>query len=235
MIGIPMTTGSRFWSGARIRAIAAALSAALSLGAAFAQEGIDVEDLTARASAGDKSAARTLADAYYLGRGGVEQDYSAAARYYLALARQGDVHAQTSIGLMYARGYGMKRDLAEARRWWSFAAAKSDPGAQYHLGLLYSQGDPAIRDDAQAVDWYEKAAEAGHVLAQHNLGLMFYEGRGRAQDSFRAYYWLRIATLQGDRAAAKSLDKVAAGMSFRDITSAEMYANRWMKTARNPR
>ena len=65
-----------------------------------AAEKISVEDLKIRSAAGDRSATRQLADMYYVGRGGVEQDFGEAARWYLILAKQGDVRAQTTIGLM---------------------------------------------------------------------------------------------------------------------------------------
>ena len=61
-------------------------------------------------------ATRQLADAYYAGRGGVEQSFPEAARWYEKLAKQGDVRAQATIGLMYLRGYGVPQDIQAALR-----------------------------------------------------------------------------------------------------------------------
>ena len=135
------------------------------------------EDLRIRAEAGDKTATRQLAEAYYLGREGVEQNFAEAARWYLKLAQQGDVRAQTTIDLMYSRGYGGEKDPQAAHRWWSFAAAANDPGAQYNLGLSYAKGDGVAQDYAQAVQWYSKAAQRTHVQAQFNLGMLITTAR----------------------------------------------------------
>ena len=107
---------------------------------------ITIEDLTQRAAVGDRTAMHALAESYYAGSNGADQDFARAAEWYLRLARAGDARAQTSLGLMYARGYGVTRNLAEAHRWWNFAAIQNDPGAQYNLGLTYSRGEGVAVD-----------------------------------------------------------------------------------------
>lgn len=201
-------------------------------GLAAAQDKINVEDLKIRAEAGDKTATRQLAESYYLGRGGIEQNFSEAARWYEKLAQQGDARAQTSIGLMYARGYGVEKSLVTARKWWSFAAAQNDPGAQYNLGLIYSRGEGVAQDYVQAVQWYTKAAQRGHVQAQHNLGMLYHDGKGLERDPVRAYFWIKVAALQGDDVALDSLKNVSSGMSSGQITEAEAQADEWMKKAK---
>jgi TPR repeat protein len=193
---------------------------------------INVNDLKIRAEAGDKTATRQLGDMYYLGREGVEQNFAEAARWYLQLARQGDVRAQTTIGLMYSRGYGVTKDPQAAHRWWSFAAAANDAGAQYNLGLAYANGDGVAQDYSQAALWYEKAAQRTHVQAQTNLGMLYHQGKGVAQDAVRAYYWVKVAALQGDELAQDMLKKVGAGMSADQISLAEAQAEEWMKKAK---
>src|SRR5262245_6551739 len=130
-----------------IRAACAACAACF--GIAIAQNAA-LDDLKSRAEAGDKGATRQVAEAYYLGNQGAEQNFAEAARWYLKLAQQGDVRAQTALGLMYDRGDGVAKDPAAAHRWWSFAAAANDPGAQYNLGLAYARGDGVAQDFAQA-------------------------------------------------------------------------------------
>ncbi|MBI2296542.1 MAG: sel1 repeat family protein [Betaproteobacteria bacterium] len=205
---------------------------AAGFGLAEAQDKINVEDLKVRAQAGDKAATRQLAEAYYLGRGGVEQNFGEAARWYLTLARQGDARAQTSIGLMYARGHGVEKNLAMARKWWSFAAAQNDPGAQYNLGVIYARGEGVPQDLEQALQWYTKAAARGHVQAQHNLGMLYHEGKGVRRDPVRAYFWVRVSALQGDDVAQETLKNVSSGMSAAQITEAEAQAGEWMKKAK---
>ncbi len=194
-----------------------------------AQGKVNVEDLKIRSEAGDRTATRQLAEMYYLGRDGVEQNFSEAARWYLKLAKQGDVRAQTTIGLMYSRGYGVNKDPAAAHRWWNFAAAQNDPGAQYNLGLSYAQGDGVAQDYERAVQWYGKAAQRGHVQAQHNLGMLYHEGKGVERDPLRAYYWLKVAALQGDDVSQDALMLVGKGMSADQIRQAEVQADEWLK------
>lgn len=193
----------------------------------FAQ--IDVEELKIRAEAGDKSATRQLAETYYLGRNGVEQNFSEAVRWYLKLAQQGDVRAQTTVGLMYLRGYGVPRDPVAAHHWWSFAAAANDPGAQYDLGTLYLLGEGVQQDYAQAARWYQQAAQRGHLQAQHDLGMLYYQGRGIERDVRSAYYWLKVAALQGDEKAEEHLKLVGSDLNADEIRQAEVRAEEWMK------
>ena len=102
----------------RIAWLTAALSAAV-FGFAIAADAqtpanIPLQDLQIRAKAGDRTATRQLAEAYYLGKG-VEQDFKIASQWYEKLAKQGDVRAQTSLGLMFARGYFISKGKASPR------------------------------------------------------------------------------------------------------------------------
>jgi TPR repeat protein len=217
----------------RSSAVAVLLFASCTLPAAAqdkpAPKSVNVEDLRIRADAGDKGATRQLAEMFYVGRGGVEQNFTEAARWYEKLAKQGDARAQTSLGLMYARGYGVPKNLETARRWWSFAALQNDPGAQFNLGLLYSRGEGVPEDLPQAAQWYNRAAVRGHVQAQHNLGMLYHGGLGVERDPVRAYYWIKVAALQGDDVAQDSLKLVAKGMSDEQIREAEAQAGEWMR------
>ncbi len=209
-----------------------ALVLAAATGLAAAQDKVNIEDLKVRSSAGERSATRQLAELYYLGRGGVEQDFSEAARWYEKLAKQGDPRAQTSLGLMYARGYGVEKNLATARKWWSFAAAQNDPGAQYNLGVVYAKGEGVAQDYPQAVQWLARAAQRGHIQAQHNLGLLYHEGKGVGRDPVRAYFWLKVAALQGDDVAQEALKLVGRDTSPDQVRKAEIQAEEWMSKYR---
>ncbi len=229
MRGIRTPIGMRSMNGSRNVTVSALLC--MGFGIAVAQN-VTLDDLKIRAEGGDRSATRQLADAYYLGREGAEQNFTEAARWYLKLAQQGDVRAQTTLGLMYARGYGVAKDPVAAHRWWSFAAAANDPGAQYNLGLSYASGDGVAQDFVQAARWYDMAAQRTHVQAQYNLGLLYHEGKGVAKDPLRAYFWVKVAALQGDDLAQDAIGKLAAGMTAEQVRLAEEQANEWMKRAK---
>ena len=214
--------------------LACALILACCLGPAAAQERpvpgrASVEDLKVRSDAGDKTATRQLADMYYLGQGGVEQNFREAARWYEKLARLGDARAQTSLGLMYASGHGVEKNLQTAHKWWQHAAAQNDPGAQYNLGVMYTRGEGIAQDHAQAAHWLTQAAQRGHIQAQHNLGLLYHEGKGLERDPQRAYFWLKVAALQGDDASRDALKAIGKNLSADQIRLAESEAAGWMR------
>jgi len=197
--------------------------------AAHGQDAISIEDLKTRSDGGDKAATRALAEAYYLGRRGVEQDFQAAAHWYRRLASQGDARAQTSLGLMYARGLGFEKNLAEARRWWSLAAAQNDPGAQHNLGVVYLEGQGVASDPAQALHWFRRAAERGHVLSQRMLGLMLYDGEGTQPDRLMGLTWLAIAAQNGEEGAENTLKLLAEKVSREQMNQARKRATEWLK------
>jgi uncharacterized protein len=213
------------------RLLAAAVVAAIAMHCPqpAAQQAIGAEALRERAKTGDVRAMRALAEAHYLGRGGVEQDFAEAARWYRKLAAQGEAGAQTTLGLMYARGWGLAPNLAEARRWWSLAAAQNDPGAQHNLGMVYLQGQGVTRDLPQALHWFQRAAVRGHVAAQRILGLMYFDGEGTARDVDAGLTWLTIAAENGEQAAQQALQTIGDKVSAQSRSDARARALDWIK------
>lgn len=228
---MPTTTASRSMSVSPLRLVALLMLCA-ACGAQAAESPITISDLTVRADAGDRTAMRALAEAYYAGQDGAEQDFTKAAGWYRKLAQSGDARAQTSLGLMYARGYGVAKNLAEAHRWWNYAAAQNDPGAQFNLGLTYIQGQGVATDYARAARWFREAARRGHVQAQYNLGLLLHEGKGVERNPQEAYFWVKVAALQGDEYAQQNLAPLAAGLAGEQKQTADNRAAAWMKELR---
>ncbi|MGV3627084.1 MAG: tetratricopeptide repeat protein [Betaproteobacteria bacterium] len=226
---MPTITASKSMTAWSLR-LAALLLLCVACGAQAAESPITINDLTLRADAGDRTAMRALAEAYYAGQDGAEQDFTKAADWYRRLAKAGDARAQTSLGLMYARGYGVEKNLAEAHRWWNFAAVQNDPGAQYNLGLTYIRGEGVAADPARAARWFREAARRGHVQAQYNLGLLLHEGKGVARQPQEAYYWIKVAALQGDDRAEQSLAPLGAALSEAQRRDADRQAGEWMKS-----
>lgn len=225
---MPTTTVSKSMSVSPLRLIALLMFCA-ACSAIAAEPQITITELTLRADAGDRTAMRALAEAYYAGQDGAEQDFTKAADWYRRLAKTGDPRAQTSLGLMYARGYGVAKNLSEAHRWWNFAAAQNDPGAQYNLGLTYIQGQGVATDYARAARWFREAARRGHVQAQYNLGLLLHEGKGVERNPEEAYFWVKVAALQGDEYAERNLAAMDTGLSGAQKQEADNRAAEWMK------
>ncbi len=215
----------------RRRLSAAVLVFLLAAGSVIAQDNVSIGDLKIRADAGDKTATRQLAEAYYLGKG-VEQDFKLAAQWYEKLAKQGDVRAQTSLGLIYARGYGVAKNMPLALKWLNLAAIQRDPGAQYSLSTLYFIGDGIPQNLVESARLRKEAAIRGHVQAQADLGRMYYEGKGVEKDLRQAYYWLAVAAQLGDDTVPDDMKRIAASMTADQIKDAETQAKEWMAKAK---
>lgn len=113
MTRIPITTSSRFTTAAKrntmrrlIIILCANLAVMLARGSAPAQDSASISDLKVRAAAGDKTATRQLAEAYYIGKG-VDQDFKQAAQWYNKAAMRGHIQAQHNLGLLYYEGRGV--------------------------------------------------------------------------------------------------------------------------------
>ena len=65
-----------------------------------------------------------MGDCYRLGDG-VEQDYSAAFKWYQLSAEQGDPEAQFNLGSMCEKGLGVERNLELAIDWYHKSAEQN--------------------------------------------------------------------------------------------------------------
>jgi TPR repeat protein len=204
----------------------------LSTGMAHAAQIANVDSLKQRAAAGDRSAARTLAEGYYAGSDGLTQDFAQAAHYFQVLSNLGDTRAMTTLGLMYARGIGVSKNMAEAVRKWQFAAANekiADAGAEYNLGLAYRSGDGIDADAAKSHYWMRRAARRGHVLAQTNLGLMYLEGYGAQRDPAEGAAWLIVSARRGDVGAQDNLKRISDSLAPEILGEAHKRAAAYLK------
>src|SRR5690348_11231292 len=81
-------------------------------------------------------------------------DYTIAAAIFRVLAEQGDVAAQTNLGVMYESGRGVAQDYAQAAKWYRKAAEQGEPTPQCNLGALYASGRGVPQDHGEAAKWY---------------------------------------------------------------------------------
>ena len=96
-------------------------------------------------------------------------DYQTALEVFRPLAENGDVKAQSILGLMYSYGEGVPEDYREASRWYRRAADQGSSVAQYNLGMLYLEGKGVSQNTNEAVEWLTKAADGGHFRARSTL------------------------------------------------------------------
>src|SRR6516162_2600844 len=68
-------------------------------------------------------------------------DYAAALQLCRPLAEQGDVRAQTSLGVMYYNGQGVPRDYVQAYMWLTLVATQ-EPDAEVQRDAAASEMTP---------------------------------------------------------------------------------------------
>jgi TPR repeat protein len=118
-----------------------------------------------------------------------KQDYKTAHKFWLSLAEQGDEIAQSSLGVMYAKGKGVPQDYKESLKWYRLAAEQGEATAQHALGWMYTSGIGVPQDHKEAARLYRLAAKQEHELGQFALGLMYANGKGVPQNYKEATKW----------------------------------------------
>ena len=121
--------------------------------------------------------------------------YKRAAKLCMPLAKHGDAHAQTLIGVLYAFGQGgLPKDQNQAIHWYQLAADHGDTDGQVSLGVMYEFGDGGLtRNTTIALKYFRLAAAQGNAMGQNNIGTIYYYGLGGTKKDLGMafkYYWL---------------------------------------------
>ena len=105
-------------------------------------------------------------------------------------AEQGDVEAQTKLGVMYEFGNGVEHNFNEAVKWYTKAAKKGYAPAQKNLGTMYYSGRGVGKDYKEAIKWFIKSADQGYSQSEYILGLIYSNHNDVEHDYNKAVYWL---------------------------------------------
>jgi TPR repeat protein len=151
-------------------------------------------------------------------------NYKQAYAELLPLAEQGNVSAQTAIGVMYFNGQGVAQDFSAALVWLNIAANQGHDVAQFNLAVMHDSGSGTDQNFTEAVKWYRLAASQKHVMAQFNLASMFQSGDGVNKDLTRAHMWFNIASTLGHADAAARVAQLEAEMTPQQIATAQALA-----------
>ncbi|MBC8210104.1 MAG: sel1 repeat family protein [Gammaproteobacteria bacterium] len=151
-------------------------------------------------------------------------DYKKAYTELLPLAEQGNISAQTSIGVMYFNGQGVAQDIDAALVWLNIAANQGHDVAQFNLGVIYSNGTGVDQNFAEAAKWYRLAAKQRYAMAQFNLASLYQSGDGVKKDRSRAHLWFNIAAASGNAEAAARLSQLESEMTAQQIDAAQELA-----------
>lgn len=87
-------------------------------------------------------------------------NYSRAYSEWESLANEGDVIAQSSLGIMYHLGYGVDKNNKKAFELFNLSARQGFAPAQMSLGNMYENGFGTPTDMARAFMWYYISASA---------------------------------------------------------------------------
>jgi len=171
-----------------------------------------IEEVKAKAEAGDAESEMELGRRYDRGEG-VVKDHAEAVKWYRKAAQQNFAVAQYNLGVCYEQGVAKDEreelfpvaggDPVEAVKWYRKAAEQNYAPAQNNLGLCYEHGEGVAADRLEAVKWYRKAAEQNDVDAQYNLGMCYERADAGTEDWAEVYKWLSLAARQRHEGAKK--------------------------------
>lgn len=82
-------------------------------------------------------------------------------------------------------------------------------------------------DNATALRLFRPLADQGVASAQLHLGVMYTEGEGVPQDYVRAHMWFNLSAAQGEKAAARYRNIIAARMTPAQVAEAQKLAREW--------
>ena len=86
-----------------------------------------------------------------------EPEYEDLFLWCRKLAENGNVLAQTELGIMYLCAEGIQQNLEAAYKCFSIAAEKKDALASFLLSLMYKNGDVVKQDNSKAEELWQKS------------------------------------------------------------------------------
>lgn len=180
----------------------------------------EIDAVKAKAEKGDIEAQLELGLIYVQGKD-VDQDFTAAKKWWDRAAEQGNAAARYYVGLMYARGDGVTQDMVQARSMWEQSADMDHVGALFSLGMLYVEGEAVKGDYVEAGKYFIRAAQLGNIQSQFNVSVLYSQGLGFPQSHENSYVWARMAADQGHPNAKELLETLKPQMSEEQMTIAK--------------
>lgn len=181
------------------------------------------------ADKGDVQAQVGLAQLYYTGGRGVEQNYEQAFHYFSEAAEAGNANAYAYLGKMHLDGTPtLQADNATALQYFKRAADKGNPVGQSGLGLMHLYGKGVEKNYAKALKYFQAAADQGWVDGQLQLGTMYFSGLGVKRDYKLATKYFQLASQSGHVLGFYNLAQMHAtgtGTMRNCHTATELYKN----------
>jgi len=160
----------------RFRRMAAVVCALLCLSGAVS--GADdgdwiyrpLDEVQAKADAGEVAAMAELARRLDDGVDGAERDRAAARVWYEKAATKGYAEAAYRLAGMLQEGRGVAQNPWHAYFWMKQAADRGLAVAQVKVGGMFERGEGTLKNWIEAFEWYAKAAEQGNADGMYLTG-----------------------------------------------------------------
>jgi len=94
-----------------------------------------------------------------------DENFDRAISYWIPLAKEGNVQAQTSMAMMYEDGEGVAQSSDKALYWYQKAANQGDIDSQLILAMSYCHGDGVDKDLNNCAKWAKMAKDSGENVA----------------------------------------------------------------------
>jgi len=168
----------------------------------------------------DKDAMVSLGSMYYEGKGGVQQNYKEAVKWYEKAAEKLDEYGLCYLGYCYYYGREIEIDYEKAYSYFSQSAFLGNSNGMFKLGDMYYYGHYVKEDKEAAYYWYNEADDVTETQYErasiaYRLGKCYLHGEGVEQNFSLALEKLQSAEMiffelidEGDPFATITLEKV---------------------------
>jgi TPR repeat protein len=171
-----------------------------------AQQLFDEGNVLEAAKLGLRGAQGLMAQNYWSGKNGFEEDLDTCVKFAKLAAEKEDCLGQLVLGSCYFYGRGVEKDFAAALNWFTLAAEQGCMRSTASIGSIYEVGGYGVAKNFRiAYGWFKKAADDGFDEAQYDLAIMYYKGLGVAKDLAMARSWFKKSADQGDERAQRRL------------------------------
>jgi hypothetical protein len=136
-----------------------------------AAQAAGIDELLAKANAGDAGAQVQVGEACLKGEG-MARDPKQAVDWLTKAALQGNPEAQLRLGALYLGGRDLPKNSAESAKWYLLAADQGAAAARVQLARMHMAGAGVAKDDVEAFKWASLALAQGEKQARPILDVL---------------------------------------------------------------
>ncbi len=118
-----------------------------------------------------------------------EKDYKLAYKLWLKLANDNYIHAQSTLGFLYAKGLGVEQNDEESAKWIGKASNNGELQSMYNMAGLYVQGLGVSKDYKKAEQLYRKSISKGFKISISGLIALYRMGEIQQKNADERKYW----------------------------------------------